>query len=293
MGYGKYRRGSRYRGKRNLSKTRIYSKTSAKSQAKQIASLSTAVKKLRTQTRGLRQYGNWKYIINDSTGNKPFELPSATMNIFPLVQPNRWEGIFAGTTDMENSDKLQLTGFNMEMKFIMSNTAGPNPPMFVDVYLVSIKNECFNQFVSEIPNPVEERPYNIQPGENEGINQWWTRNSVEAGTVDNANSNIMLNKNMITVHQHRKFTIGNVTNWTALPENYPVTNLGDSLKCARISHKFRRRLQAGYSRWKTLEYDDINGEDQIFLMVHYDKPTVVEDGLTLSANCVFTGWNAN
>lgn len=287
-GYG------RNRGKRTLRKSNIYNKTSSKSQAKQIASLSTAVKKLKTQASGLRQYGNWKYIINDSSGNKPYELPSATMNIFPLIQPNRWEGIFAGTSDMENSDKIQLTGFDMQMKFIMSNTDGPNPPMFVDVFLVSIKDECYNQFASELPNPVETRPYQITPGENNGINEWWTRNSVEAGVTSNANSNIMLNKNMINIHQHRQFTIGNVTNWTIVPDaNYPVTNIGDSLKQARISHKFRRRLQNGYAKWKDLEYLDINGEDQIFLMVHYDKPTVAEDGLTLSANCIFTGWNAN
>lgn len=292
MGYGKYRRRGRYRGKRTLRKSNIYSKTGSKAQAKQIASLSSAVKRLKTQASGLRQYGNWKYIINDESGNAPFELPSAEMNVFPLVQPNRWEGIFAGTSDMENSDKIQLTGFNMEMKFIMSNTDGPNPPMFVDVYLVSIKDECYNQFSAELPEPTATRPYGMSTVL--GINQWWTRNSVEAGITDNANSNIMLNKNMVNIHQHRKFTIGNVTNWTIVPDaNYPVTNIGDSLKSCRISHKFRRRLQNGYAKWKDLEYADINGEDQMYLLVHYDKPTVAEDGLTLSANCVFTGWNAN
>lgn len=302
--YNRYRRRRNYRRKRGrTTRVNIASRTGAKAQSQQIMSLSRQVKTLRRKTTALRQWGQYKFDLN-RTGGAELNLLSGAMTIIPLVQPDEWAPIFQASNDQQNSDKITLTGFNLRTMFILGDTNVPSPPMYADVFLVTLKKQTANQlqdyFVQEL-NQNTSQPYEYTAvaaagSGSDGLNEFWARVSIEEGLTSNQTGMIMLNKSAFNTHYHKRFFLGNQTNWQVEPvadQDRPVTNLKDTTKFFQMPMKFNRTIKTYHGKWSDLDQGAVDPMDQVYLMIHYDKPTVAEIGMNLAGHVVFTGYTAN
>lgn len=297
--YNRRRGRSNYRRKRRATtRVNIASRTSAKAQSNQIMSLSRQVKSLRRKTTALRQYGQYKFDINRPAGAE-FGLSSGALTLIPLVQPNEWAPIFQASSDQVNSDKITLTGLNLRLMFILAGTNTPSPPMYADCFLVTLKRQTATQFTETLNLDTTQnttQPYEYTLTSGQGVNEYWTRVSIEEGITENQNGMVMLNKAAFNVHYHKRFFLGNQTNWQIEPvadQDRPVTNLRDTTRFFNMPMPFRRTLKTFNGRWKNLTNDTVDPMDQVYLLVHYDKPTVTEVGMNMAGHVIFTGYTAN
>ena len=302
--YYRNRRRRNYRRKRGrTTRVNIASRTSAKAQSQQIMSLSRQVKTLRRKTTALRQWGQYKFDLNRA-GGAELNLTSGALTIIPLVNPNEWAPIFQASNDQQNSDKLTLTGLNLRTMFILGDTNVPSPPMYADVFLVTLKKQTANQlkeyFELDLTQSTQQ-PYEYTAtapagSGSDGLNEFWARVSIEEGITTNQTGMIMLNKSAFNTHYHKRFFLGNQTNWQVEPvadQDRPVTNLKDTTRFFQMPMPFRRTLKTYHGKWSDLDANTTDPMDQVYLMVHYDKPTVAEIGMNLAGHVVFTGYTAN
>ncbi len=294
-----YRR--KYRGKgrkrKYLSKARIKSKTGAKSQASQIVSLQRQIKDLNVRVGDADQYCQYLHQYTES-GGAPVDLTSGRMTCWPIIQPDKWNGIFQSDSRTDNTNKFRGRSLGIQTQFVLGNTEVAQPPMPVFVYIVSLRAERGEQFINDLgaftDNEKETGKLWPDTGANTFVNKYYSRRSVEEGVVENMNSLIFLNKGVFKIHYFKRFIIGNQLNWDELPEDNKVsTNIKDANKMFYHKQSFQNLITPPIGKWKDMAYEDLATKDQLYLLVHYDKPTVAENDLTVSANVVITGKTTN
>ncbi len=90
----------------------------------------------------------------------------------------------------------------------------------------------------------------------------------------------------------KRFFIGNQLNWanaSATEGNYPSTNIKDANKMIYYKQRFSNLITPGTGQWKDMELEDLATKDNLFCLIHYDKPTALEADLTVSLSTLFTG----
>ncbi len=298
----------RYRRRKYISKARIKSKTGAKSQANQIVSLQNQIKKLNVRTKDTEQYVQYNHQFVQTGGlnaGKPVELSSGKMTVWPIVNPSSWNGIFQSDNRTSNTNKYRGRSMGIQTQFILGNTEVPCPPMPVYMFIVSLRKERGAQFLSDIGEFNTQEKITGKELNNtstnpavDTINRYYSRCSIERGTAvvgTNMNSLVFLNKGVFKIHKFRRFLIGNQANWAVLPEeqNYAISNIKDANKIFYDKMSYRNLLTPAVGQWTDFGVNNLDPKDQLFLMIHYDKPTAIESNLTVSANCVFTGITTN
>jgi len=291
-----YRRNRRpYRRRKYLSKARIASKTGAKAQSSQIASLQRQVKTLNVKTSDADQYCQYLHQFTE-TGGAPVELESGKMTCWPIIQPDQWENIFQSDNRTDNSNKFRGRSLGVQTQFVLGDTEVPQPPMPVFMYIVSLRAERGQQFLTDLGDYTTDEKTTGKVFPNDFVNKYYSRCSVEEGIASNMNSLIFLNKGVFKIHYSKKFFIGNQLNWAELAgedANYSSTNLADANKMFYHKQTFQNLLTPPIGKWKDMTFEDLATKDNLFLLIHYDKPTVVESDLTVSANCIVTGKATN
>jgi len=295
----------RFRRRKYMSKARIKSKTGAKSQANQIVSLQRQIKKLNFRTSDTEQYVQYNHqFVQKGTLTKgaPVALTSGKMTVWPIVNPSEWKGIFQSDNRTDNTNKFRGRSLGIQTQFILGNTEVPSPPMPVTMFICSLRKERGKQFLQDIGDFTAQEQITGKELDNtsgnpaiDTVNRYYSRCSVEKGATANMNSLIFLNKGVFKIHKFRKFLIGNQANWAVLPdtENYAISNIGDANKRFYDKLSYRNLLTPAVGKWKDLGANTIDPKDHLFLMIQYDKPTALETGLTVSANCVVTGITTN
>ncbi len=289
--YGKrrYRRRNYRRRRRYMPKSYIKSKTGNRSQANQIVSLQRQIKSLSVRTDDSQQYVQYLKQFTQSDG-APTELTNGLMYAFPLVDPKSWQRIFQADNRTDNSNKFRGRSMGLQTQWVLGNTETPAPPMPVYMYIVSLRKERGQEFLNDLGEFTEAQKTGGKPFPANAVNKWYSRTSVEEGVVSDMYSLIFLNKGVFKIHMFKRFFIGNQTNWANVPDdNRPVTNLKDTNKLFYHKQTFANLITPGQGQWKDMDVADLATKDQLFLLVHYDKPTAVESNLTFSGSCIFTG----
>lgn len=295
--YGKrrYRRRNRYRRRRYMPKSYIKSKTGNKSQANQIVSLQRQIRSLATTTNDATQYV--QYLQQNTDGSAPVTLTSGVMTCFPLVDPSKWVRIFQSDNRSDNSNKFRGRSLGLQAQFVLGNTEEPSSPLPVYMYIVSLRKERGQEFLNDLGEWTDDEkvqgkewPDDVTP--NGFVNKYYCRTTVEQGVAENMNSLIFLNKGVFKIHMFKRFFIGNQLNWTnaaAADDNYPSTRIGDANKMIYHKQRFPNLLTPGSGEWKDMELEDLATKDNLFCLIHYDRPTILESDLTVSLSTLFTG----
>lgn len=293
MPYGRrrYRRRGRYRRKKYMPKSYIKSKTGRKSQANQIVSLQRQIKSLAVKQSDNSQYVQYQKQFVQSDG-APLDLTGQIMYAFPLVDPKNWAQIFQADNRTDNSNKFRGRSMGLQMQFILGNTEEPCPPLPVYVYVVSLRQERGQEFLTNLGTFTEAQKTGGKPFPAGSVNKWYARTSVEEGVVSDMQSLLWLNKGVFKIHMFKRFFIGNQLNWAnaaAAEDNYPSTNIRDANKLIYHKQQFSNLITPGQGQWKDMNVADLATKDNLMLLVHYDKPTSIEPNLTMSATAIFTG----
>ncbi len=298
MPYGnrRYRpRRCNYRRKKYLSKAQIKSKTGSKAQSNQIVSLQRQIKSLNTKVGDTTQYVQYLKQFTQSSG-APVELTSQILYAFPLVDPKGWSQIFQTENRNNNSNKFRGRSMGIQMQFILGNTQEPAPPMPVYVYIVSLRQERGQEFLNDLGEFTEAQKTGGKPFPANSVNKWYSRTSIEEGVAFDMQSLLWLNKGVFKIHYKRRFFIGNQANWlnaAAADDDYSITNIRDANKQFYHKQRFPNLITPGQGDWKDMDVGDLATKDNLFMLVHYDRPTVAEAALTMSASCLFTGTATN
>ncbi len=272
-----------------MSKAHIKSKTGAKSQANQIVRLQRQIKSINTKVNDTTQYVQYLQQLTD--GDAPITLQSGVMTCLPLVEPDKWERLFQSDGRTDNSNKFRGRSLGMQAQFVLGNTEEPSPPLPVFMYVVSLRKERGQEFLNDLGTWTsgEKSTGKVWPTST-FINKYYSRTTVEEGTLFNMNSLIFLNKGVFKIHMFKRFFIGNQLNWANVPDdNYPSTNIKDANKMIYYKQQFSNLITPGTGQWKDMELEDLATKDNLFCLIHYDKPTAIEADLTVSISTLFTG----
>ncbi len=272
-----------------MSKAHIKSKTGAKSQANQIVRLQRQIKSINTKVNDTTQYVQYLQQLTD--GDAPITLTSGVMTCLPLVEPDKWERLFQSDGRTDNSNKFRGRSLGMQAQFVLGNTEEPSPPLPVFMYVVSLRKERGQEFLNDLGTWTsgEKSTGKVWPT-SQFINKYYSRTTVEEGTLFNMNSLIFLNKGVFKIHMFKRFFIGNQLNWANVPDdNYPSTNIKDANKMIYYKQQFSNLITPGTGQWKDMELEDLATKDNLFCLIHYDKPTAIEADLTVSISTLFTG----
>ena len=290
-GRRRYPRRRRYRRRRYMPKSYIKSKTGNKSQANQIVSLQRQIKTLNTKTSDSEQYV--QYIQQNTADDAPITLTSGRMTCIPLVEPSSWIPIFQSDNRTDNSNKFRGRSLGMQSQFILGNTEEPCPPIPVFMYVVSLRKERGQEFLNDLGDwtTEEKQQGKLFPiAADSFLNKYYSRTTVEEGTISNMNSLIYLNKGVFKIHMFKRFFIGNQLNWANIPDdNRPSTNISDANKMFYHKQKFTNLITPGIGKWKDMDLEDLATKDNLFCLIHYDVPTALEPELTVSISTLFTG----
>jgi len=291
------RRPNRRRG-RYMPKSYIKSKTGNRSQANQIVSLQRQIRTLNTKTSDSEQYVQYLQQLTDDSS--PITLTSGVVTCLPLVEPKEWVRIFQSDARSDNSNKFRGRSLGLQAQFILGNTEEPSPPLPVFMYIVSLRKERGQEFLNDLgewtadeKKTGKEWSDGVFPGDSGGfVNKYYCRTTVESGAAVNMNSLIYLNKGVFKIHMFKRFFIGNQLNWAnaaAAEDNYPSTRIGDANKMIYHKQRFPNLITPGSGKWKDMELEDLATKDNLFCLIHYDRPTVLESDLTVSISTLFTG----
>ncbi len=292
MPYG--RRNYRRKNKKYMSKAHIKSKTGAKSQANQIVRLQRQIKTINSKVNDTTQYVQYLQQLTD--GDSPITLTNGRMTCLPLVEPDKWERLFQSDGRTDNSNKFRGRSLGLQAQFVLGNTEEPSPPLPVFMYVVSLRKERGQEFLNDLGEWTadEKSTGKLWPvsGSESFINKYYSRTTVEEGTLFNMNSLIFLNKGVFKIHMFKRFFIGNQLNWanaSATEGNYPSTNIKDANKMVYYKQQFSNLITPGTGQWKDMSLEDLATKDNLFCLIHYDKPTALEADLTVSMSTLFTG----
>ncbi len=188
----------------------------------------------------------------------------------PVIVPNDWVTLFASNNRANNTDRafLQKIRFNFNVTVASSGLLTVNP-MHYSIFIVSIRKEFVLQTYARTgPNLgtlVEGYDYMTHTlGSTVGVAQW------------------QLNPTIYKVHHRRQGMVGNFATEGPLtaPEEdetaAKVNNIRDANRNHTIMMKYNRKLQRGIGQtiapaqqleWKDMTVNDINGHDQLFIIM--------------------------
>lgn len=188
----------------------------------------------------------------------------------PVIVPNDWQTLFASNNRSNNTDRCFLKKIRFNFN-VTVNSSGllTVAPIHYAIFIVSIRKEFVLQTYARtgtnLGTLVENYDYMTHSlGGTVGVAQW------------------QLNPTIYKVHHRRQGMVGNFATEGPLtaPEEdetaAKVSNIRDANRNHTIMMPFNRRLQRGIGQtispaqqleWKDMTVHDINGEDQLFIIM--------------------------
>ncbi len=260
---GPLRKGSRSAYVKGSRKNTKYIKRakSSTAQQKQILSVQRQVVSLKNKVRDRAQYAQFKCPIEQGTGpqNMQIELPAGQFYVNNLVRPSSWGSLFQTTAQAQDSNKVILRGWDIQMVFSPKNSLTALTPKIVRVYVVSLRDETAQDTLSGTSNM-------STAGFNAAANGLYYENTFTDGGYATM---VKLNPASFKIHAYREFTVANIMQETAEPDDdVAVTNTFNALKRVRIYLKTGMKLKPATGLWKNMTENDIMPKDRRYLIVH-------------------------
>lgn len=284
MAYGRYNRRRRFRYRRRRrtpSKATIYSRKSARSQAKQIYSLSRAIRRHDIKLKDRAQYVQYKVTFGSNGITHGFTPSSEWQPVIKkMISPNgNWTPVFQTPTLAGNdkSNKFRGRSIGAEHLFQMENPTGTEgDPVTCTLFCVTLRKEAAQQFMNDTSQGTILIP-----------NQHYTITSL--GVLQGAGM-IFLNKGIFKIRYCKRFIISANIDFEA---DQKVTNVRDGN--LRIYHKLSYpnviKSTNGVKGYKQLNESEIEDTDQVFYYLFHNAYEA--QAIAWHMNAIITGRQTN
>lgn len=279
----RYRRGGRRTGRRRRKNTKlqVYTRKSARSQAKQIWTNSSQLAALKSKMR--ETYTRRFYELNGS--NAAVTKPGA---VFPLITPNNWTAIFNTQPVSANGPGISThcRVNSLDIQGTMSIEEGTSV-VTCDVYVLQLQEATSavtrDNLNSNLSLLMEKTTV--------GTGTWKDYYYSWAGTAAlEGPYGLRLNPDAFKVRGHRRFQLGDVPYSEVAADATSVTNLRDGNKkfSFKLRHPIKLQNPLGKSTtgtglsWRTIDVDQIPAHKQLFLACFVNAVEGTE---------VFLNWN--
>lgn len=293
-GYARTRRRGRATRKNRQTANKIAAKKpTAQNQKKQIMNLQKQVSTLKKKTNQTFQYTKFDMAITTQDLLPPITRSTEdtdAFNVFPLMQPNAWTEIFSTNETVIQQKMCYVTNLRIEAYFTPKNSTTPLTQKWVNVWLVSLHKEAAAQCLNQTNNLITTQNNNGLNAQKQG-EFYYTRNS--NGPYS---SMPLLNPKVFKIHQHRRFSLGNIMQEEAqLEDDVPVVDYHLVTKRILMNQKLNTKIatQTGIhgvaETWKDLNQFQIEQTDRLFIITHvggYSSDT--DNGVNIAPHVTFT-----
>lgn len=267
-GRSKYRRNTKLNTRLPTKKT-IYRRRTSLSQARQIASLNTAVSKLtRTQLQWSQFSLGYTYVHDPTQAANPY------VDWMPLNFPT-WTPIFQSiSTTGDQELKMRLPTITLSGMIRPTTQPVMKSPISGCIFIVSVKSKVSRQFTVDTS-----QGSTLVQGEH------YIANSLPSTFTEYRDSMWLLNKSIFNIHYCKRFNIGqaaapSIQNPTTGDLTNPVTNIKDNV--FRFYHKvkwnktYRSDMNTSGSNkgWKGLNPNSMNPQDKLYIYVFLNNGAV-------------------
>lgn len=258
---GTHTRKNRSSAARN--KSAILRKRSAPAQQRQLLSLQKQVVSLKKTSKQRVQYAQYFLQLTDGTGpdNAQIDLPNGTFYVNPLMRPSDFasQPVFQATTTSDEPNKCIVKNFDIQAVFSLKNSLTALTPRIVRVWTVSLRKETAQETLSGTQQMTA-------AGLNAAPNGKYYKNTFVDGGLATM---VKLNPASFKIHHYREFTIANIMQETAVPdEDVAVTNTFNALKRMRIFLKCGNHLKPPQGKWSQIAEGEVMPLDRKYLLVH-------------------------
>lgn len=282
---------SKYRTNRKLNtrlptKKTIYRNRRPLNQARQIASLNTAVGKLtRSQLQWSQFQHTYTYVHNPATSTASY------LNWMPLDFP-QWTPIFQSIADTGSNElRMRLPTITLSGQIRPMTQPVALSPISGCIFIVSVKTKVSRQFSVD-----------TSQGTNLLLNEHYIANNLPADFTQYRDSMWLMNKSIFNIHYCKRFNIGT----TAAPSqqsqetgllSHPVTNINDNI--FRFYHKVKwnktyrsdmHNNSTNTKGWRGLSVDSMNPQDKLHIYIFLNNNVVSgqsQGNVGVSINALF------
>lgn len=264
---------SRRTAKRRSTKSIAWKKPTAQNQKVQIFSLQKQVNTLHKKTSNVFQWTKFDYPFLQQDLLPPIARTTEdteAFNVYSLTQPNNWEEIFSTGETVIQQKAAWITNLRIEGYFTPKNSTTPLTQKWINVWLVTLRRESAAQVLNQTNNLVTTANDNGLNAQKQG-EFYYTRNS--SGPFS---SMPLLNPRVFKIHQHRRFSIGNITQEEMQDPGEDVPVVDWNLMTQRIKMNARMNMklatQTGIhgvaETWKDMNQYQVPQTSRIFLITH-------------------------
>lgn len=248
-------------------------------------SVSTLAQRVARVERSVDNAKQWaQYQMKPQGDGEGFSLTTGEWVVRPIIRPDQWQDVFQTTSEVNNSNKFNITSFRLEMFLSPKDSLISLTPKFVSVYLVSLKGATATQFLDDT-DQFQRTPFDNSEGQ-----YWQGSESIPGADI----SMPLLNKAVFKIHMKRQMILQNIVEETPNldpDDDTSVTN--PSFTHRRISRSFKHNSllkTADNKKWKDLVEEEIRPVQRLYLLWYqggFDQ-AVSEGG---NGNTVDVGYN--
>ena len=246
-------------------------KATPQNQKRQIMNLQRQVTSINRKVKDVYQYTKFDQPITVVNLLPPIVRSTEdteAFNVFPLMEPNSWQEIFSTNETVIQQKECLVTNVNISAWFTPKNSLTPLSQKWVTVWLVSLKKEAAAQTLNQTNNLTTTENDNGLNAQKQG-EFYFTRNS--NGPFS---SMPLLNPKVFKIHQHRRFTIGNIMQDEQGDEDVAVVDYRLSNKRIQMNQRLNTTIatQTGIhgvaETWKDLNQFQVEQTDRLYIITH-------------------------
>lgn len=270
-GYRSRTRSKRRSRRRQTQKNLAMAKATPQNQKRQIMNLQRQVTSINRKVKDVYQYTKFDQPITVVNLLPPIVRSTEdteAFNVFPLMEPNSWQEIFSTNETVIQQKECLVTNVNISAWFTPKNSLTPLSQKWVTVWLVSLKKEAAAQTLNQTNNLTTTENDNGLNAQKQG-EFYFTRNS--NGPFS---SMPLLNPKVFKIHQHRRFTIGNIMQDEQGDEDVAVVDYRLSNKRIQMNQRLNTTIatQTGIhgvaETWKDLNQFQVEQTDRLYIITH-------------------------
>lgn len=208
---------------------------------------------------------------------------TATIETFPLIQPNLWNPIFQSNFRANNTDRCFINNIHLLVNITVGQSGDLTfSPIHYCLFIVSIKPEAKLQTLQRISPLANNLTEDID----------YTYNTIGA-TVGQAQWR--LNPAIYNIHGIRRGMVGNYAFEDLIADAQPVTNIADANRNHKLVIPWKRRIKRVQGQdannqpleWKDMTVNEVNPADQLYAFFFNNSEITqqVDIAWSLQANC--------
>lgn len=265
--YGTRRRTGTYtfrnRSAAARNKSSILKSKSAGAQQKQLKSLQNQVTSLKKNSNLRVQYAQYFLPLEDGSGpdNAQIDLPDGTFYVNPLMRPSDFASnpVFQATATSDEPNKCIVKNFDIQAVFSPKNSLTALTPRIIRVWTVSLRKETAQETLAGT-SQMSSAGLNAAPN-----GKYYKNTFVDGGLA----TMCKLNPASFKIHHYREFTLANIMQETAVPdEDTALTNTFNQLKRMRIHLQCGNHLKPPQGKWSQIAEGEVMPLDRKYLIVH-------------------------